>query len=60
MSVKALNENGKWIDKSDNYLVYWELEESSKEKEGNATKNNEISKQGTTIINNDFPIKEEK
>lgn len=33
MSVKALNENGCWVDKHDGYDVYWELTES----DGNPT-----------------------
>jgi len=62
MSVKALNENGVWIDKSNNYNVYWELEEGIngqeeyQKKEGNKFENEELNKQSSN--NEDFPIEE--
>jgi len=72
MSVKALDDNGEWIDKSNNYKISWELYEGKfkdkeeLEKEGNTAKETEIKEEvrDKTKKNNDeedigdFPIEE--
>ena len=41
MSVKALNEHGQWIDKSDHYKISWVLEESDLSDNAEAPKESE-------------------
>ena len=71
MSVKALDETGKWTDRSSSYDIYWELEENNqseqvenekKEKGISVESQNTISQdqdQTNETINSDFPIVEE-
>jgi hypothetical protein len=68
MSVRALDETGKWVDRSDSFTVYWDLvlnpdaekdekKEESKE-EVKAETQNKLAKQENDI-NSDFPIVED-
>lgn len=47
MSVKVLDENGQWKDKSNNYEIFWELEEKTNED------NEEKTNEGNTPVYND-------
>lgn len=72
MSVKALDETGKWTDRSSSYDIYWELEENNQppKNEKNEKNEKEISVESQNIvsqdrgstdkaISSDFPIVEE-
>ena len=64
MSVKVANQQGQWIDKSDNYSISWELFEGEPEK--NIEKKAETKEEESKLIENnldediieDFPIEE--
>lgn len=72
MSVKVANNNGQWIDRSDDYGITWELFEDSGSSEAQEMPPENIEKNSVTKeepeekiannvvdeINDDFPIKE--
>jgi len=62
MSVKSLNANGRWVDISNDYEVYWNLSEIPEDEAGIIDINNEINKQAGKTEDDvplaDFPIKE--
>jgi len=69
MSVKVANQQGEWIDKSDDYVVSWELFEGSpEEEEKNIEKKAETKEEETDLIQNNvdddininFPIEEKE
>lgn len=59
LSVKALNEDGEWIDKSNNYKISWELSEGQmnvpeNKEEVQVQASNNVEEE----ISDDFPIEE--